>query len=96
MSSSTEGSGTWSVEFASSAVKALHRLPEKIAAAVVEFATGDLARNPRRCSGELHNELARYRSARRGDYRLLILLDDQARTVLVVDVDHRAHIYRSR
>jgi len=35
------------------------------------------------------------RSARRGDYRILLRVDDERCTVLVVDIDHRAHIYRT-
>jgi mRNA interferase RelE/StbE len=76
--------------------RALQRLPAKVAAAVVEFITGPLADNPRRLSKPLRNEYDGYRSARRGDYRVLLRIDEDTRTVLVVDVDHRAHIYRPR
>jgi mRNA interferase RelE/StbE len=76
--------------------RTLQRLPAKVASAIVEFITGPLADNPHRLSKPLTNELAAYRSARRGDYRVLIRIDDSSRTVLVAHVDHRAAIYRRR
>lgn len=78
----------------STAQRDLRRLPSKVAAAVVEFITGVLAGSPARLSKPLHNELADYRSARRGDYRVLIRIDEPD-TVLVVRIDHRSHVYRS-
>lgn len=84
------------VELAAGAVRALHRLPTRVSAAVVEFVSGPLADNPDRLSKPLTNELAVYRSARRGDYRVLIRIDDPLRTVLVVTIDHRADVYRGR
>ncbi|MPY86240.1 MAG: type II toxin-antitoxin system RelE/ParE family toxin [Actinophytocola sp.] len=83
------------MEISSAARRDLHRLPEKVAAAVAEFITGPLAEAPARVSKPLRNELSPYRSARRGDYRVLIRIDDAADTVLVVRIDHRSHVYRS-
>jgi mRNA-degrading endonuclease RelE of RelBE toxin-antitoxin system len=34
--------------------------------------------------------------ARRGTYRVVYRIDDAARVVQIVDVDHRADIYRPR
>ncbi|AXY49260.1 type II toxin-antitoxin system RelE family toxin [Rhodococcus ruber] len=84
----------YDVEIASPARRALSRLPGRVAHAVVEFISGPLAGNPHRLSKPLRNELEGLRSARRGDYRVLLRVDDEHRTVLVVDIDHRAHIYR--
>jgi len=85
----------YDIEISSEARRGLHRLPAKVYTAVVEFVTGPLARQPARLSKPLHNELAEYRSARRGDYRVLIRIDEDARAVLVVRIDHRADVYRS-
>ena len=41
-------------------------------------------------------ELVGLYSARRGPYRLLFRIDEEARRVYVVDIDHRADIYRRR
>ncbi len=72
----------------------LHRLPGKVAAAIVEFVTVVLPGNPLRLSKPLTGELSGLRSARRGDYRVLIEVDDQSRRILVVRVAHRADAYR--
>lgn len=92
----TAHEGAYRIEMGGPARRDLERLPHKIAAAVVEFVTGALADNPYRLSKPLHAELAAYRSARRGDYRILLRIDDDNQTVLVAAVKHRAHIYRSR
>lgn len=88
--------GPWRIEVRSRARRRLRRLPSKVAAAIVEFVTGPLADNPARLSKPLTGELAGYRSARRGDYRVIIRLDEDAHTVLIVHIDHRADVYRTR
>jgi mRNA-degrading endonuclease RelE of RelBE toxin-antitoxin system len=45
-------------------------------------------------SKPLTGEFEGVRSARRGDYRVLIEIDESARTVLVVRIAHRAEVYR--
>lgn len=67
------------------------RLPEKVAAAVIEFVYGTLAQNPQRVGKPLRFELEGLHSARRGDYRILYRIDD---VVTVVAVEHRADAYR--
>lgn len=44
-----------------------NKLPDAVAAAVVEFITGTLLDNPHRVGKALHNELKGVHSARRGD-----------------------------
>jgi mRNA-degrading endonuclease RelE of RelBE toxin-antitoxin system len=68
-------------------------LPEKIAHAVYEFITGPLLDNPQRVGNPL--PLAPAYSARRGDYRVLYLIDDATRRVKVTAIRHRADAYRS-
>ncbi len=82
---------------APSAARAIRdRLPEAVAAAVIEFLTGPLLDNPRRVGKPLQRQLAGLWSARRGTYRVLYEIDDQARTVRVVDANHRGDAYRTR
>lgn len=88
--------GPYSIELSGEARRGLHRLPGKIAMAIVEFITGPLAANPARLSKPLTNELAEYRTARRGDYRVLLRIDEEAHAVLVTHIDHRADVYRRR
>ena len=71
-------------------------LPEAVSAAVVEFITGALLDNPQRVGRALRNELAGIHSARRGTYRVLYRIDETARTVTVLRIDHRSDVYRSR
>jgi mRNA-degrading endonuclease RelE of RelBE toxin-antitoxin system len=84
----------YQVEVSGSARRDLRRLSGKIAAAIIEFITGPLADNPQRLSKALRYELAAYRSARRGDYRVLFRIDDDKHTIVIVAINHRAHIYR--
>jgi len=89
--------GPHRIEITSEARRGLHRLlPGRVTAAIVEFITGPLADNPSRLSKPLTGELAAYRSARRGDYRVLIRIDEADHTVLVARIDHRADVYRPR
>lgn len=83
---------TWTVRFEASAIRTLDRLPEKIAAAVVEFCTVTLLTNPERMSKPLQGELEGLRSARRGDYRVLFRLGQDG-TLAVIRVAHRADAY---
>jgi mRNA interferase RelE/StbE len=85
----------YDVQFASAARRALSRLPGPVVHAVVEFIAGPLAENPLRLSKPLRHQLEGFRSARRGDYRILLRVDESARTLVIVDIDHRAHVYRS-
>ncbi|AHD24120.1 toxin RelE (plasmid) [Rhodococcus pyridinivorans SB3094] len=89
-----EAPALYDVAIASPARRSLSRLPGRIVHAVVEFISGPLAENPHRLSKPLRNDLAGLRSARRGDYRILLRVDEEHRTILIVDIDHRAHIYR--
>jgi mRNA interferase RelE/StbE len=81
---------------AASAERALGRLPEAVAAAVVEFMIGPLTENPQRVGHPLQRELAGLWSARRGSYRIVYEIDDRARQIRVVRLDHRSDVYRPR
>lgn len=76
--------------------RALRKLPEKVATAVVEFCYGGLAANPRRAGRPLLLELEGLHSARRGDYRVVYAIGDDARTVTIHDLAHRSDAYRPR
>jgi mRNA interferase RelE/StbE len=71
-------------------------LPELVAAAVIEFLTTALLREPRRVGKPLRRELAGVWSARRGTYRVLYRVRDDPREVIVLRVDHRGDVYRPR
>ena len=84
----------YTIVFTAPARRALARLPEKVGTAVVEFLYGSLASNPQRVGKPLVGELAGTWSARRGDYRVLYVIDDQARAVTVMTIAHRSDVYR--
>ncbi len=54
------------------------RLPESVAAAVIDFMTSALVREPRRVGKPLRRELAGLWSARRGTYRILHRVNEEA------------------
>jgi mRNA-degrading endonuclease RelE of RelBE toxin-antitoxin system len=82
------------VRFTASARRNLRHIPPRIVPAIVEFAYGDLAREPRRVGKPLERELAGTFSARRGPYRLLYRVDDKAARIYILRIDHRADVYR--
>ena len=84
------------ISWSASAQRDLTKLPEKVATAVVEFIYGGLAANPRRVGHELTMELAGLHSARRGDFRVLYRINEDQELVTIVNVDHRADVYRRR
>jgi mRNA interferase RelE/StbE len=70
-------------------------LPEPVAAAAYEFMTGPLLSQPHRVGKRLLPPLDDRFSARRGTYRIIYRIDEDARIVTVVDVGHRRDIYRT-
>jgi len=84
----------YDVRFSASARRDVRRIPPRIVPAIVEFAYGDLAREPRRVGKPLERELAGTFSARRGPYRLLYRVDDEAARVYILRIDHRGDVYR--
>jgi len=70
------------------------RLPEVVVAAVIEFLTTALVRQPRRVGKPLRGELAGVWAARRGTYRVLYRLREDPREVIVVRIEHRKDVYR--
>ena len=84
------------VRFSGSAVRDLESIPPRYAAAVLEFIFGALSDNPARVGKPLERELAGTPSARRGDYRVIYEIRPGSNEVLVIRIDHRAHIYRAR
>lgn len=86
----------WELIVAPSADRVLARIPEKAATAVVEFLLGPLLENPKRVGHRLRGELKGLWAARRGAYRIVYEVEDKARQVRVLRIDHRADVYRLR
>lgn len=87
---------SYELEITPEGLRHLNKLPDKVRAAALELMLGGLAREPRRIGKPLVGELAGLWSARRGDYRVIYEIDDQAGVVLVHRVQHRRNVYRPR
>jgi mRNA interferase RelE/StbE len=83
---------TWTI----ASRRALTRLPEKVATAVIEFLYGSLASSPYRVGKPLKLGLEGLHSARRGDYRVIYRIDSPQRRITVVAIEHRSDVYRPR
>ena len=85
---------SYEIRFQAAARRAIaERLPESVAAAVLEFCEVTLALSPRRVGKPLFGPLAGCYGARRGTYRIVYRIDADAKVVEVLDIDHRADIY---
>ena len=72
------------------------RLPEAVAAAVIDFLTTVLIVQPRTVGKPLRDDLADVWSARRGTYRILYRVLDEPHEVVVLRIEHRRDVYRRR
>ena len=85
----------YDIQLAASAARAVQdKLPENVAAAVIEFITGSLRANPRRVGKPLTRELRGRYAARRGTFRIIYAIDDAENLITVLRIEHRADIYR--
>ena len=89
-------SARFSVAWTATSRRTLAKLPEKVAAAAVEFIYGSLAENPRRVGKPLRLGLVGLHSERRGDYRVIYVIEDEIRGVTIMAIEHRSDVYRSR
>lgn len=91
----SEGAGDYELVLAPPARRALTgKLPEPVAAAVIEFLTTALISKPHRVGKPLRDDLAGVWSARRGTYRVLYRIREDLREVVVLRVEHRRDAYR--
>lgn len=86
----------WDLVVAGPARRAIDRLPEKVAVAVLDFLLGALLDNPHRVGKALRGILTGLHSARVGAYRVVYEINETDRVVRVVYIDHRADVYRPR
>jgi mRNA interferase RelE/StbE len=86
----------YDIDITPEGLRPLDRLPATVRDAAVSLMLGDLAEHPRRVGKPLVGQLAGLYSARRGDYRIIYEIDDDAQVVLVHRVPHRGRVYRRR
>lgn len=87
----------WTIEYAQSLRKPMERMDPMVRRRIRAFLSERVALldDPRQLGGPLQGAhfagLWRYRV---GDYRILVDIQDQAVTVLVVGIGHRGEVYR--
>ena len=87
----------WTIEYAAAVQKPMQRLDPQIRRRIRDFLSTRVAGldDPRQLGEALQGArlggLWRYRV---GDYRLLVQIQDQIVTVLVVGIGHRGEVYR--
>jgi mRNA-degrading endonuclease RelE of RelBE toxin-antitoxin system len=70
-------------------------LPEAVAVACVEFIFGALAENPHRAESRPGPPFLDQWRARRGEYRVRYLIDEDQGVVSVIAIEHLRDVYRS-
>jgi mRNA interferase RelE/StbE len=81
------------IEIVPSARRDLNRLKESAASAVLET-IDHIAQAPHRVGKRLQFELEGLWSARRGPFRVIYRIDEDARLVQIITIDHWADVYR--
>jgi mRNA interferase RelE/StbE len=86
----------WTLEFTSESSKALKALDKKQATRIVEFLEHRISslKNPRDLGKPLSGQLSEFWRYRVGDYRVICKIEDEAITILVIEIGHRREIYR--
>lgn len=83
----------WSVHVTPGAIAALERLPYKIAAALTQFISGTLPKNPHGLSKPLRGQLSGWHVTLRGDYKVTFRILDDDHTLPIGRIEHRAHLH---
>lgn len=88
-------SAGFEVSLARAAQHDIAELPTGVAFAAIEFISTQLTTQPLRVGKRLTPPYGDQHSARRGTFRILYVVNDEARTVTVISVRHRRDAYRS-
>ena len=83
----------YEIAWTPAALRNFDELPEKVAFAILEFATVTLAKDPLRVSKTLRKPFDGMRTARRGQYRIILSVDEGNTRVLIHGVKHRNVAY---
>lgn len=86
----------WEIEWTSAARRTMGRLPEKVAVSVAEFVAGPLLSAPQRVGKALKLDLESCHAARRGEHRIIYEIHEEQRIILLLRIEHRRDVYRSR
>ena len=88
----------YTVEYKQSVIKSFKKLDRHTALLIIAWIEKYLCntKNPRAHGKSLSANLAGSWRYRIGDYRILVNIDDQTKTVLILDIDHRSRIYNKK
>jgi mRNA interferase RelE/StbE len=87
----------YEVRWSAAAKRAItERIPENVAAAVVELVLNALRHEPRRVGKPLREPFAGRWSARRGTYRVIYSIDEDKHLIVIEVIRHRDTAYRPR
>ena len=87
---------TWTVKFTKQAEKQFSKLDRPIQQRIVNFLNNrlKLLDDPKQIGKALQGNLAEYWSYRVGDYRLLVVFEDEHLLIVVAELAHRRHVYK--
>ena len=86
----------YTVKYKQTAVKSLQKMDKYTANLIIAWIEKHLinTQNPRLQGKGLSVNLAGSWRYRIGDYRILANINDQTKTILLLDIDHRSRIYQ--
>lgn len=87
---------TWTVKFTKQAEKQFNKLDRPIQQRITNFLNDRLKSldNPKQIGKVLQGNLAEYWSYRVGDYRLLVVFENDDLIIVVTELAHRRHVYK--
>lgn len=87
----------WSIDFGPGVQRQIDKLDRPIACRILRFLFDRIEplEDPRSVGEALHGpELGKYWKYRVGDYRVIVLIEDNVLRILVVRIAHRSEAYR--
>jgi mRNA interferase RelE/StbE len=87
----------WRVEFTPEAQRNLDRFDKQVARRIVKFMVDRIAtlEDPRSIGEALHGpDLKKYWKYRVGDYRVIVKIEDERVSIVVIRIGNRREVYR--
>lgn len=89
---------TWKVEITEQAHKQLNKLDKPIKQRIAKFLSDRLCHlsDPRILGKPLQGTLSEYWAYRVGDYRILATIEDDKFVIVLVEIEHRKQVYKTK
>jgi len=86
----------WSIEFTKQAEKQFNKLDHAVQVRIANFLNERLKtlEHPKQIGKALQGTLSQYWAYRVGDYRLLVVFEDDRMIIVVTELAHRRHVYK--